>query len=179
MAVISTSNLHDSFVQKFSIGSNSAARFTSAFIAAYNDALFDLYNDGHVGAPTLLTSLSPPTADNSGVADEFTPVAGEVYCRTDTLVYYVAVVTDGSAQLLSDTDYWSVVSNYDSAIEERYLPQIKMGIKFFLQSEGEWVKSEGRADYSYLNWERAKTVWLEVATASEEDSATRTYPWGD
>lgn len=126
MDAINTENLYESFARKYSIGTNTRSRFAESFLSSYNDALMDLFNDGQIDEPTLLTSI-----------------------------------------------------NDDSDIEIRFLPQIKIGIAYFLQNEGEFVKGESRDQYAYLNWERAKTVFLEVETASEEASGSRTYPWGD
>lgn len=126
MAVINTQNLFEAFFRKFSIGTNNRSRFSSAFLSAYNDALMDVYNDGHIDEPTLLTSLGD-----------------------------------------------------DSAVAERFLPQIKIGISYFLQSEGEWVKGESRDQYAYLNWERSKTVFEEVRISTAEAAETATYPWSD
>lgn len=126
MAVIDTENLYDAFFRKYSIGTNSATRFTASFLSAFNDALMDTYNDGHITEPTLLTSLDD-----------------------------------------------------DSEVEIRFLPQIKIGIAYFLQTEGEWVKGESRDQYAYLNWERAKAVFEEVRISSAEDAGTSTYPWSE
>ena len=115
MASINTQNLYDSFVRKFSIGTNSASRFQASFLSSYNDVLFDLYNDGHITEPTRLTAVSA-----------------------------------------------------NSSVEERFLPQVRIGIQHFLQS------GESRDAYSQLNWEKAKTVWQEVDTSS----TTYNYPWG-
>lgn len=122
MANINTNSLHGAFVRKFAIGTNSATRFTASFLSAYNDTLLDLYNDGHILEPTIITQLNVNT----------------------------------------------------TVVEERYLPQIRIGIQHFLQSEGEWVKGESRDAYSQLNWEKAKTVWQEIDTRSNTAS---TYPW--
>jgi hypothetical protein len=86
----------------------------------------DLFTDGHIDEPTLLTAL-----------------------------------------------------NEDSSIEIKFLPQIKKGIVFFLQTEGEFIKGEARDQYAYLNWETAKTVWQEVDTSTDEANETRTYPWSE
>ena len=118
MDVISTQDLFDSFVAKFSIGSSSTTRFTAAFLGAYNDVLMDLYNWGTIDEPSLLTSLST-----------------------------------------------------DSALTVQYLPIIKVGLRHFLQQEGEWVKGEERDQYSALNWRRAK--------GDAADLLTRVNPWGE
>ena len=123
---ISTSDLFESFVRKFSIGQNGRTRFLQAFLSSYNDAIFDLYNDGQTDEPTLLASVGD-----------------------------------------------------DAEMDIRFLPQIKIGIKHFLQSEAEWVKGEPRDHSSHLNWEKAKTVWQEVATLAGETAGTSTYPWGE
>ena len=44
----------------------------------------------------------------------------------------------------------------DSSLTIQYLPIVKIGIRHFLQTEGEWVKGEDRDSYSELNWRRAK-----------------------
>lgn len=126
MDVINTENLYESFVRKYSIGTNSRKRFAESFLSAFNDALMDTYNDGHIDEPSLLTS-----------------------------------------------------TNDDCDLEINYLPVIKTGIMYYLQSEGEWVKGESRDQYAYLNWETAKTRFLEVATKASEDDETSTYPWSD
>lgn len=126
MDVISTQDLHDSFYRKYSIGTNSATRFAASFLSAYNDVLMDLFTDGHITEPTLLTAL-----------------------------------------------------NEDSAIEIKFLPQVKAGIMYFLQTEGEFIKGEARDQYAFLNWESAKTRWQEVATSDAEAAETRTYPWSE
>lgn len=118
MDIISTQYLYDSFAAKYSIGQNSAARFSASFLAAYNDALMDLYNWDTIDEPTLLTSLAD-----------------------------------------------------DSALTIQYLPIIKMGIKHFLQSEGEWVKGDQRDGYSELNWKRSK--------GDAADLLPRVNQWGE
>ena len=126
MDTINTENLFEAFFRKFSVGTNSRTRFISAFLSSYNDALMDLFTDGHIDEPSLLTSLDD-----------------------------------------------------DSALEIKFLPHIKIGISHYLQNEGEWVKGESRDQYSYLNWEKAKTVWQEVTTAESESTETYLYPWGE
>lgn len=70
MDIISTENLYDSFKAKFSIGTNSSARFLAAFLSAYNDSLMDLYNAGVIDEPELLTSAS----DNSTLTINYLPI---------------------------------------------------------------------------------------------------------
>lgn len=126
MDIINTENLYESFVRKYSVGTNSRSRFAESFLSAFNDALMDSYNDGHIDEPELLTS----TRDNC-------------------------------------------------AIEINFLPVMKVGIMYYLQSEGEWIKGESRDQYAYLNWETAKTRFTEVAEKAMEDNDSRTYPWSD
>jgi hypothetical protein len=71
MAVISTQNLFNSFLAKFSIGTNSTAKFTAAFLGAYNDALMDLYNARSIETePVLLTTL----ASASTLTERYLPI---------------------------------------------------------------------------------------------------------
>ena len=179
MNVIVTADLYTAFVRKFSIGSNNLTRFKAAFLSSYNDCLMDLYNEGRLDEPVLLTDTVHPTADNTGTALEFAPTDGEYYYKSDTDVYYEAIVTDGSSQLFLDTDYWSPVNTFNSTVEIRFLPQIKTGIHFFLQTDGEWVKGESRDQYAFLNWEKAKGIF-EMVEANAADAAETSYsPWGD
>jgi len=62
MDIISTQDLYDSFAAKYSIGTNSTARFTASFLGAYNDALMDLFNWETIDEPTLLTDLATDSA---------------------------------------------------------------------------------------------------------------------
>lgn len=126
MAAISTANLYAAIVRKFSIGQNSLARFKASFLSAYNDVLFDLYNDSLIDEPTLLT----------------------------------------------DTDE-------DSEVELRYLPQIKVGIRHYLQSEGEWVKGDDVNKYAGLEWQRAKGDIANAITKETEDDSTYTGFWSE
>lgn len=90
----------------------------------------------------------------------------------DTLfdLYNVSLIDEPS--LLTDIDE-------DSAVEERYLPQIKEGIRYFLQSEGEWVKGDDVNKYAGLNWERAKGTIANAIVKDTETDGTYTGPWGD
>jgi len=126
MDVINTANLYTSFVSKYSIGSNSLARFKASFLGAYNETLMDMFNEDLIDEPVLLT----------------------------------------------DTDE-------DSTVEIRYLPQVKVGIRFFIQTAGEWVKGDDVDKYAGLAWERAKGVIANTLTKSDEDGETYTGPWGD
>lgn len=67
----------------------------------------------------------------------------------------------------------------NSTLEIRFLPQIKDGIKFFLQTSGEWVKGDDVDKYAGLAWERAKGVISNVLTKADQDASTYTGPWGD
>lgn len=70
MNTISTQALLDSFKAKFSITSNSAARFLAAFLSAYNDSLMDLYNAGVIEEPTLLTAAN----EDSDLTENYLPI---------------------------------------------------------------------------------------------------------
>ena len=179
MSVISTANLYVAIKRKFSIGQNRLDSFKASFLGAYNDTLFDLYNDSLIDEPTLLTDTSPPTPTNSGIAAGFAPTEDEVYYKTDTAVYYKAIDTSVDTKEFSDTDYWEVVDTYNSAVELRYLPQIKVGIRHYLQSEGEWVKGEDINKYSGLEWGRAKGDIANAIVKETEKDETYTGFWSE
>jgi hypothetical protein len=176
MDVIVTASLYESIRAKFSIGQNRLVAFKAAFLGAYNDCLMDLFNENLIAEPTLLTDTS---ATASGTATSVIPVTGNTYYNTGDKIYYAAVNTDGSEQLLADTDFWEVTDTIDSTLEVRFLPQIKDGIRFFLQSSGEWVKGDDVDKYAGLAWERAKGAISNVLVKADQDDSTYTGPWGD
>ncbi len=126
MDVINTQNLHDAISRRFSTGQNRAAKFTAAFLSAYNDVLMELFNHQYIDEPTLLTSLSE-----------------------------------------------------DSTIEIRYLPQIKTGLYFFLQTSGEWVKGDDVDRYAGLKWKDALGSIENAQTLQNVADGGDTSPWGD
>jgi hypothetical protein len=57
MDIISTSNLFESFVRRYSIGTNSRTRFQASFLSALNHALIDLANWMAIDEQPFLESL--------------------------------------------------------------------------------------------------------------------------
>lgn len=178
MPVLNTQSLYTSFVRKFSIGQNRQATFKESFLSAFNEVLYDLYNEGRLSTePNLLKYTEAPTPDNSGTATEFAPTTGEIYHQTDDDVYYLAVATDGSAQEFTNADYWEQVY-FTSDVEQRYLPQINVGMRFFLQTQGEWVKGDDIDRYAGLSWERAKGVIENAQVLDQQEAGTYYGPFG-
>ncbi len=80
--------------------------------------------------------------------------------------------------LVSEPELLTTLSE-DSEIKVRYLPQIKSGIRFFLQTAGEWVKGDDVDKYAGLTWERAKGVIANTLTKDDQNEGTYTGPWGE
>jgi len=126
MSVLSTANLYGWAKQAFQVGASRFPKFEISFLSAYNDCLFDLYNDALIDEPTLLTDMAT-----------------------------------------------------DSELELRYLPQLKVGLKFFMQTSGEWIRGDDIDKYAQLNWNTAKGVISNAIVRAVEDAGTYTGPWGD
>lgn len=126
MDVISTANLYEATKTKFSVGANRLVAFKASFLGAYNDCLMELYNEGYIDEPALLT----------------------------------------------DTDE-------DSALEIRFLPHIKAGIRHFIQLGGEWIKGDDVDKYAALDWERAKGNIANTLVADTQNDETYTGLWGE
>jgi len=179
MDIISTQDLHDSFKAKFSIGTNSLARFTAAFLSAYNDSLMDLFNAQVIDEPKLLTAITYPATHTNTTNDEAIPSSiGLSYHNTDDGTYFTAVATDAGSQLFTDTDFWRQVF-YDSALTINYLPIIKVGIINYLQQAGEWVKGDSRDEYAHLNWQRRIGEAANIKTTEAVSAGTYTGPWAE
>lgn len=67
----------------------------------------------------------------------------------------------------------------DSTLTVRYLPIVKVGLKHFLQQEGEWVKGDSRDTFAFLNWQTALGGFANTLTQADEDAGTYGGPWGD
>ena len=70
MDILSTQDLHDSFAQKYSVGTNRVSQFQASFLGAYNKALMALYNWNAIDEPTLITDL----ATNSLLTVQYLPI---------------------------------------------------------------------------------------------------------
>jgi hypothetical protein len=178
MDAIITQNLYDATKRKFSIGSNRLAAFEAGFLAAFNELSLDLFNEGLIDEPVILNRIAYAVPTASGTATSVIPVLNQTYWKTDSDVYYVAVLTSVSAKDLTNIDYWMAL-HYTTEIDSRFLPQINAGLRYFLQTQGEWVKGDDIDKYAGLSWERAKGAIENALTLDADNAGTRTSPWGE
>ena len=97
--------------------------------------------------------------------------------KADFLGAYNDVLMDLYNESLIDEPELLTDTTENSEVELRYLPQVKVGIRFFLQTQGEWVKGDDIDRYAGLAWERAKGIIANALIKDTEKDGTYTGFW--
>ena len=97
----------------------------------------------------------------------------------DFLAAYNDVLMDLFNQSLIVEPVLLTALSEDSTIEIRYLPQVKIGLYYFLQTSGPWVKGDDVDKYAGMNWQTSICSIENAKTLDKESAGTYTSPWGD
>jgi len=98
--------------------------------------------------------------------------------QADFLGAYNDVLMEMFNQAMIDEPVLLTALTDNSTVEIRYLPQIKVGLYFFLQTSGQWVKGDDVDKYAGMNWQTSLASIENAKTLDKESAGTYYSPWG-